>query len=83
VILIGLVQTSYDTLLFQIRLFHFGIILCHSLQINLKMIQIIMGLPIELIKSDILLLHVLSFPSSLFRLFQPIGDVLVFMLDYI
>jgi hypothetical protein len=55
-ILIGLFQTNYDTLLFQIRLLHFGIILHHSLQINLEIIQIIMGLPLELVEFGILLL---------------------------
>jgi hypothetical protein len=47
-ILIGLLQIDYDTMLFQTKLFHFGIILHHLLQISLETIQIIMGLPIEL-----------------------------------
>jgi hypothetical protein len=80
-ILTSLVQTSYDTLLSQIGLLHFGIISHHLLQINLEMIQIIMGLLVELVEFNILLLHVLSIPSSLLCLIQLIGHVLVFMLD--
>jgi hypothetical protein len=55
-VLIGLFQTGYDTLLFQTRLLHFGIISNHLLQINLETLQIIVGFPIELIKLGILLL---------------------------
>jgi hypothetical protein len=40
-----------------------------------------MGLPIELVKLNILSLQVLNFPSNLFYLLQFIGHVLVFMLD--
>jgi hypothetical protein len=81
-ILTSLFQTDYDTMLFQIGFLHFGIILCHSFQINLEVIQIIVGLIIELVKVDILLPRVFSFPSSMFCLFQLIRQVLVFMLDY-
>jgi len=80
-ILTSTLQTSYDILLFQTRLLHFGIISRNSLQINLETNQIIMGLPIELVKLNILLLKILSFPSSLFYLIQLIGQILVFMLD--
>jgi hypothetical protein len=55
-VLIGLLQTGYDTLLLHIGLFHFGIILHHSLQINLEMFQIVVGFPIELIELNINLL---------------------------
>jgi hypothetical protein len=54
-ILINLFQIGYDTMLFQIGLFHFGIILRHSLQISLEIIQIIVGLPVEQVQLDILL----------------------------
>ncbi len=80
-ILIGLFQTCYDTLLFQTKLLHFGIVSRHLLQINLETSQIIMGLLIELVKLNILLLEVFSFPSSLFYLIQLIKQVLIFMLD--
>jgi hypothetical protein len=82
-ILIGMLQTGYDTLLFQIGLLHFGIISCYPLQFNLVTSQIIMGLPIELVELNILLLQVLSFPSSLICLIQLIGQVLVLMLNLI
>jgi hypothetical protein len=55
-LLTSLLQTGYDNLLFQSRLLHFGIISYHSLQIRLKMFQIIVGFPIELVKLNILLL---------------------------
>jgi hypothetical protein len=55
-VLVGLLQIGYDTLLFQIGLFHFGIILHHSLQINLEMLQIIVDFLVELVKFGILLL---------------------------
>jgi hypothetical protein len=45
-ILTCMFQISYDTLLFQTKLFHFGIVSCHPLQIGLETSQIIMGLPI-------------------------------------
>jgi hypothetical protein len=80
-ILTGLLQTSYDTLLFQIGLFHFSIILCHLLQINLEMIQILVGLLVELVELGIFLLQVLSLSSSLLCLIQLIGQVMVFMLN--
>jgi len=48
-ILTSILQTGYNTMLFQTKLFHFGIISHHSLQISLETSQIIMGLPIELI----------------------------------
>jgi hypothetical protein len=82
-ILTSLLQTSYDTMLFQTRFLQFGIISHHSLQINLEIIQIIVGLLIELGEFNILLLQVLCLPSSLFCLFQLIGHVLIFMLDHI
>ncbi len=80
-ILPGLFQIGYDILLFLIELLHFGIILCHSLQTLLETIQIIVGLLVELVEFDILLLQVFSVPSRLFCLIQLIGQVLVFMLD--
>ncbi len=80
-ILTGLLQTNYHTLLFQTGLLHFGIVSHHFLQISLEMIQIIMGIPIEQVKLNILLLQILSFPSNLFCLIQLIGQILVFMLD--
>jgi hypothetical protein len=49
-ILIGFLQISYDTMLFQTRLLHFGIIAHHSLQISLETIQIIMSPLVELIE---------------------------------
>jgi hypothetical protein len=54
-ILTSILQTGYNTL-FQTKLFHFGIISHHSLQISLETSQIIMGLPIELVK---LIIHLL------------------------
>jgi len=80
-VLTSLFQTGYDTLLFQTGFLHFGIVSHHSLLINLGTIQIIMGLPIELVKLNILLLQVLNFPRSLFCLLQLTRHVLVFMLD--
>jgi len=50
-ILIGFFRNSYDTMLFQIRFFHFGITTCHSLQMGLETIQIIVNLPIELVNA--------------------------------
>jgi hypothetical protein len=82
-ILTNMLQTGYDTMLFQIGLFHFGTILRHLLQISLVTIQIIVGLLVELGEFDILLLQVLSLLSGMFYLFQLIGQVLVFMLDLI
>jgi hypothetical protein len=55
-ILISMFQIGYDTLLFQTRLLHFGIILCHLLQISLETNQIILGFPIELVEFNIFLL---------------------------
>jgi hypothetical protein len=66
-------QTSYDTLLFQIGLLHFGIVSCRLFQISLETSQIIMGLLTELVEFNILLLQVLNFPNSLFYLIQLIG----------
>jgi hypothetical protein len=63
-ILIGMFQTGYDTLLFQTKLLHFGILLCHLLQISLETNQIIMGLPIELVELNILLLEVFFFLAT-------------------
>jgi hypothetical protein len=80
-ILMGMFQTGYNTLLFETGLLYFGIISRHLLQISLETGQIIMGLPIEPVELNILLLHVLNFPSSMFCLIQLIGHVLVFMLD--
>jgi hypothetical protein len=80
-VLIGLFQTGCDTLLFQISLLHFGIIMYHLLQINLETFQIIVGFPVELIKLNILLLQVFNFPNNFFCLFQLIGKVLVLMLN--
>jgi hypothetical protein len=81
-VLICLLQTDYDTL-FQIGLLHFGIISCHSFQISLEMLQIIMGFLIDLVKFNIFLLQVLSFPNNLFYFYQFIGHVLVLVLDLI
>jgi hypothetical protein len=72
-ILISMLQIDYDTLLFQIGLFHFDIIFHHPLQFNLKMSQIILGLPIELIEFNILSLRVFSFPNSFLCFIQLIG----------
>ncbi len=80
-VLISLIQTGYDTLLLHIGLLHFGVILCHLLQIGLEMLQIIMGFLIELIELNIFLLYVFSFPNNLFHHFQFIGQHMVFMLD--
>jgi len=55
-ILTSLLQTNYDTMLFQTGLLRFDIISCHSFQINLETIQIIMGFLVESIKLGILLL---------------------------
>jgi hypothetical protein len=55
-LLIVLLQTSYDHLLLHIGLLHFGVVLCHSLNINLETLQIIMNFLIELIELDIFLL---------------------------
>jgi hypothetical protein len=74
-------QTGYDTMLFQIRLFHFGIISRHQFQISLETNQIIMGFPIELVQFNILLLQVLNFPNNLLYFIQFIRQVLVFMMD--
>jgi hypothetical protein len=82
-ILTSMLQIGYDTLLFQIGPLHFGIVSRHSLQINLETSQIIMGLPIELVELNILLLHVLNFPNIPFYLVQLIGHFLVIMLDLI
>jgi hypothetical protein len=80
--LTSLFQIRYDTLLFQIKLFHFGVIPHHLLQINLEMVQIIMGFLVELIELNIFLLQVFNFPN-MFCFFQLIGQVLVLMLDLI
>jgi hypothetical protein len=80
-ILTNMFQTDYDTLLFRIGLLHFSIVSHHPLQINLETSQIIMGLPIEMVKFNILLLHIFSFPTSLFYLIQLIGQVMVFISD--
>jgi catalase len=50
-ILIGFFRNSYDTMLFQIRLFHFGITTRHLLKMGLETIQIIVNLPIELVNA--------------------------------
>jgi hypothetical protein len=55
-ILTSLLEIGYDTMLFQTGLVHFGIISCHSLQISLEIIQIIVGLLIELGEFSIFLL---------------------------
>ncbi len=54
-ILKGLFQIEYDTL-FQIWLIHFGVVMRHSLQINLEMLQIIVSFPIKLVEFNTLLL---------------------------
>jgi hypothetical protein len=82
-ILIGFFRSGYDTMLFQTKFFHFGIIIRHSLQINLEKIQIIVSLPVELVELSIFLLQGFSLPSNLFYLHQLIRQVLVFMLDLI
>ncbi len=74
-ILIGLFQTNYDTMLFQIWLFHFGIILRHLFQIRLETIQFIVGLLVELVEIGILLLQVLTLPISLLSFIQLVGQV--------
>jgi hypothetical protein len=80
-VLTYLLQTGYDTLSFQTRLLHFGVVLRHLFQINLETLQIIMCFPVQLVELKILLLQVFSFPNILFCFFQLIGDVLVLMLD--
>jgi hypothetical protein len=55
-LLTSLFQTRYDTMLLHTQLFHFGIVLRHSLQISLETLQIIVSFLIELIKFDIFLL---------------------------
>jgi hypothetical protein len=53
--LIGLLWTSYDTLL-HIGFLHFCVILYHLLQISLETFQIVVGFQVELVKLDIFLL---------------------------
>ncbi len=63
--------------MFQIGLFHFGIVSRHPLQINLENNQIIMGIPIVLVELIILLLQFLSFLNNLFCLIKGLTCPLV------
>jgi hypothetical protein len=57
----------------HVRLLHFVVVSNHSLMLALEMFQIIVSLPIELIKFIILQLQTLNFPCNLFCLIQPHG----------